>query len=83
MWALLIPSFIFIKLFQNRKNLKKISVRYVYGFFYNEYKAECFYWEFIKILEKILVIIIVNYFASDSLKKTVLLGVTLFLYCLL
>ena len=67
LWSAIIPGYIFYRLYLNRNDLNKISVRYIYGFFYNEYKFTRYYWEFVKIYLKLLLIIIINYFAYESI----------------
>jgi hypothetical protein len=43
-----------------------------YGFLYKEYKINAFYWELIKIFEKIGIIIILNYYFDDIKVKGIL-----------
>ena len=46
-----------------------MSVRMKFGYFYREYKNEIFYWEFIKMYKKILIILILAFYSEDILIK--------------
>ena len=63
LWAFIVPLLLLNQLFKNRKKLKSIKMKIRYGYLYSEYRI--FYWEFVKIYEKILLIIIVEYFDSE------------------
>ena len=58
MWGLGIPLFAFILLQREKDNLKKQETREKYGFLYNGYKKDFFYWEVVIMYRKIMVVFI-------------------------
>ena len=70
-WVVGIPGTILYKLIKNKTNLDSIANYVRYGYFYEEYKI--FYWEFIRIYEKLLIIIAIRLFNTlDSLLSRIL-----------
>lgn len=57
-WGLGIPFFAFVLMSRVRKNLVKMEVKELYGFLYNGYKKEFYYWEVIIMYRKIFMIAI-------------------------
>ena len=60
----IIPLFFFWQIFKNRKNLSNPDIKFRFGLLYNEYESRVFYWEFIKISEKLLITEIFEYYDS-------------------
>ncbi|KAL4432274.1 hypothetical protein ABPG74_020242 [Tetrahymena malaccensis] len=56
-----IPIVFFVYIYQNRKQLEKTKIILAYGFMYDEYKREFFYWQFIKLLLSILLSALVSF----------------------
>lgn len=50
-------------------------MRMRYGILYNEYNLESYYWELMKIIQKTLIILFVNFFNNDDTAK----GTTIFM----
>ena len=82
-WAFFIPLFIFWRLFNARKKLDFVKNRIKYGFLYSEYKPNAFYWEFIKMFEKLCIIVFLSFFESEKMIKGMLILLVIFLYFLL
>ncbi|KAL4435129.1 hypothetical protein ABPG74_003622 [Tetrahymena malaccensis] len=61
-WALLVPLIGFFLIFRIRKKLFTFFNTLNYGLLYLDYKPQHYYWEFIRIIIKITLIFIVNYF---------------------
>jgi hypothetical protein len=57
-WGLGIPFFAFVLMSRVRNNLGRMDVKELYGFLYNGYKKEFYYWEVIIMYRKILMIVI-------------------------
>jgi hypothetical protein len=57
-WGLGIPFFAFILLNRVRTRLTKIDVRETYGFLYNGYKKQFYYWEVVIMYRKIAMVVI-------------------------
>ncbi|KAL4495474.1 hypothetical protein ABPG72_020215 [Tetrahymena utriculariae] len=57
---ILVPLVIFFKLKKQKEKLNFSLVRYKYGFYYSEFKPQFYYWEFIRLNIRILVIMIFN-----------------------
>ncbi|KAL4501507.1 hypothetical protein ABPG72_021314 [Tetrahymena utriculariae] len=49
-YIFIIPIIVFGYIFLNRKNLEKSKMIVTFGFMYDEYKREYYYWQFIKFL---------------------------------
>jgi hypothetical protein len=56
LWGLGIPTVCLIYLYLNRRNLDNISVRLKFGFLFNGFKKTRFYWEFVILYRKIIII---------------------------
>lgn len=54
--------------------------RLIYGFFYSEYELNSYLWEFIKIFQKELMVIILAYYDEKVTVKGMLLVLVMFLY---
>jgi hypothetical protein len=57
-WGLGIPFFALILLIRERKKLAELEIREKFGFLYNGYKLDYFYWEIIIMYRKITLIFI-------------------------
>ena len=79
--GLLIPLFIFMQLQKKRFSLKDQMTKLKYGYLYNEYRI--YYWEFIKIGEKILITLIFEYYDSYVIIKGMLAFIVVFFYFLI
>ncbi|CAD8083698.1 unnamed protein product [Paramecium primaurelia] len=76
----LVPFLFFIFLFILKNKLDEIKLRKHICYVFNEYKQENYYWEFIKIMQKIIMIFIIIYFETNIYLKGSLLGLCLLLY---
>ncbi len=57
-WGLGIPLFAFILMYRERKKLDKVEVKEKFGFLYNGYQVELFFWEIVIMYRKIAMIFI-------------------------
>ncbi|KAL4483835.1 hypothetical protein ABPG72_006210 [Tetrahymena utriculariae] len=62
-WSFLIPLILFIILWRKAESLDDIKVKLKYGFLFKEYKR--WYWEFVKMTQKISIIIVLNFYFQD------------------
>ena len=67
-WCLGIPAVAMLIIIKNRRELTYINIKAKYGFLYNGYKPERFYWEFVIIYRKILVIFISVFISTVSIE---------------
>ena len=81
LWAIGAPLMILWRIFKNRKRLDSITIYIKYGYIYEEYNI--FYWEFIRMYEKILITIVISFYDSDILLKGILVLIILILYRIL
>ena len=51
-----------------------------YGIIYKEYKNELYFWEFIKIYERILLILALNYYIEEIKVKALIIFACITLY---
>lgn len=61
MWVILIPGLVYhrIRKAAFQKRLQTFAVQYKYGFLYREYKVDVYWWEFIKIYQKVGITMII------------------------
>ncbi|CAD8124667.1 unnamed protein product [Paramecium sonneborni] len=80
LFAIVIPSFFFFGLYSNKEKLEKKNIRLLWGYLYNEYKKEAYFWELIKIVEKELIILSLLYYQDSVVAKGVLVLFITYLY---
>ncbi|CAD8108685.1 unnamed protein product [Paramecium primaurelia] len=78
--SLIIPLFFFISLYLNKSTLQQRKIRQKWGYLYNEYKLNAYYWEIIKIIMKQLLIIFLSYYDENIVKKGILLLSLVYIY---
>jgi hypothetical protein len=66
-WGLLVPLLVLLYLVRTRRELSEINTKLRFGFLYNGFKKSKFYWEFLIILRKILIIFIVVFIGNQSI----------------
>ncbi|CAD8120899.1 unnamed protein product [Paramecium sonneborni] len=76
----LIPFSLFFLLYLKREHLDQIKFRRHICYLFNEYNNENYFWEWIKLWKKTVIIIIMTYFETNIFLKASLLGLCLFLY---
>ena len=79
-WAFFLPFIIFYGLYKARHHLEFIEYKIKYGFLYNEYKQRTFYWEFVKMIEKLCITVFLGFFDSQKILKGMLILMTIFFY---
>lgn len=67
----------------NRKKLKFTSIRFSMGLLYNEYRERCYFWEVVKIYQKILIIVFLNYYDDEVKLKGSFVFITILIYMIL
>ncbi|CAG9312680.1 unnamed protein product [Blepharisma stoltei] len=67
-WGIILPTVCLIALIRDKENLKSINIRVRYGFIFNGYKESKFYWEFIILYSKIVLICCSIFYQRISLK---------------
>ena len=80
-WAVGTPLLILFQLIKNRKNLQSIANQVRYGYLYDEY--DIFYWEFIRMYEKILITVILSFYETQISMKGLLVILIIAIYQLL
>ncbi|EAR94058.3 transmembrane protein, putative (macronuclear) [Tetrahymena thermophila SB210] len=66
-YSIIIPGVLFYFLYKNRDNLDKISCRFLLGFLYADYRKKYFYWEYIRLAIKFILIVAAYGFLSYPL----------------
>lgn len=64
-WMIVFPAIFFIYMLFNRRNLRNPKVFQITKFFQAGYKERCFYWEFINMSRKFLVILLTTFLRND------------------
>ncbi|EAR92246.3 transmembrane protein, putative (macronuclear) [Tetrahymena thermophila SB210] len=78
--SFIIPLIFFVILFKNRKNLNNPSFLIKFGFLYKEYKSQFYFWEFIKIIQKTIIMVVLSYFQQLYATKGYLVLFTILIY---
>ncbi|CAD8156959.1 unnamed protein product [Paramecium octaurelia] len=78
--SLILPTYFLISLYSNKSQLNEKRTRQKWGYLYNEYKIQAYYWEIIKIIVKQLLIIFLSYYDENIVKKGILLLSLVYLY---
>ncbi|EAS02888.3 transmembrane protein, putative (macronuclear) [Tetrahymena thermophila SB210] len=68
---------------QKETMLDSSKIRYALGFIYLEYRKDTYYWEMIKIFEKMLIIFVLNMYDSEIKLKGILCFIIIFGYGLI
>jgi hypothetical protein len=58
-----LPLLFFILLFKNRNNLTNESIMLKYEYLLREYKKNAFYWEFFKMINRMIIVWVINYYS--------------------
>ncbi|EAR83879.2 transmembrane protein, putative (macronuclear) [Tetrahymena thermophila SB210] len=58
LWGVAIPFFILKNIYNNKSRLDLYEVKLKFGFLYVDYKKQYYYWEFIKIYKKVIIMVI-------------------------
>jgi hypothetical protein len=67
LWGLFTPLTILMHLIRRRKQLKEILTKLRFGFLYNGFKKSKFYWEFVIMYRKVLIICCVVFIGNRSI----------------
>ncbi|CAG9309797.1 unnamed protein product [Blepharisma stoltei] len=81
-WGIGIPAICLMGLMKNRRNLNDLGVRLKFGFFFNGYSGKCYYWEFVILYRKILVICCSVFLTNISTSIQALTVTILLIACL-
>ena len=79
-WIIIFPLTIFIIINKNKNQLQSLVMQLKYGILYKEYKPQNFYWEFVKIYKRILLILALNYYIEEIKIKALLIFSCITLY---
>ena len=58
-----VPLIFVVILYLNRNNLKNKKVVLKYGYLLKEYKQSAYFWEFVKMMQRMLIMFVVNFYA--------------------
>jgi hypothetical protein len=84
-WGILAPAICLAILIQHRRNLKDIKIRLKLGFLFNGYNNQFYYWEFLIMYRKVLIIFCSTFLSSISiniqaLTVAIILNVSLYIH---
>ncbi|KRX02444.1 Pectin lyase fold/virulence factor [Pseudocohnilembus persalinus] len=81
-WVILLPSLMFYMLFKQKKNgtLQNSKNLYKFGFLYQEYKQDAFYWELVKVVQKTLIVAVIQLYSNEIKEKAILVFEIVFIY---
>ncbi|KAL4430441.1 hypothetical protein ABPG74_013291 [Tetrahymena malaccensis] len=80
LWGFILPMSILKILFTHKNKLDYATIRLPYGFLYQDYKQQRFYWEFIKSYMKILMVVVLNFYGDPFNNKLVIIMIILLIY---
>ncbi|KAL4462094.1 hypothetical protein ABPG74_000939 [Tetrahymena malaccensis] len=81
--TIIIPLLIFQYLYRYKEKLSSIKMMKRLGFLYYEFKKKCYYWQFVSIFQKILIIILLNVFDQYETIKGTLFLVIMYSYSII
>ncbi|CAD8213993.1 unnamed protein product [Paramecium octaurelia] len=79
-WVALLPLIFLYRVYTYRFHLNNRHIRSRWGFFYNEYDTSAYYWEFVKIFQKELMVIFLTFYEDYVLIKGALVILVLLYY---
>jgi hypothetical protein len=82
MWAIAAPALLLLRMYKRRRCFHKDNDRVMFGFMYNGYKKSHFYWEFIIMYRKIVIITISVFMGNMSTTVQALIVVVILLVSL-
>ena len=65
LWGIIVPFCIFIALYRNRRNLHNHKIKYRFGFLFSGYLRKRFFWEFVIIAKKFVLVVLTVIMQSD------------------
>ncbi|KAL4461589.1 hypothetical protein ABPG74_016213 [Tetrahymena malaccensis] len=80
LWIVALPMALFLILFLNKQRLQRLNLELKFGFIYKEYKINAYYWEFVKMFIKIIIILCLNFYSQNTLVKGNLILVSIIFY---
>ncbi|EWS71353.1 transmembrane protein, putative, partial (macronuclear) [Tetrahymena thermophila SB210] len=80
--TIVLPAFLFIQIYisQRRHGLNDVKINLKYGFLFQEYKDSVYFWEIIKIIQKIVIIILLNFYSQVVMVKGILIYLVILFY---
>jgi hypothetical protein len=66
-WVIGVPTVSLIMLYRNRKKLSRIEIRLKFAFLFNGYKQQYYYWEFVILYRKIILITCAVFLGNSSI----------------
>ncbi|EAR87179.2 transmembrane protein, putative (macronuclear) [Tetrahymena thermophila SB210] len=82
-WVFIIPAILFFLLRRNKDKLEFSEIKLKYGFLYKEYQNYSFYWEFVKMAEKLAIILVLNFYSQSIITKGILVFIIIAAYGIL
>ncbi|EAR99907.2 transmembrane protein, putative (macronuclear) [Tetrahymena thermophila SB210] len=79
-YVFIIPILIFILLYKNKQQLEFSELQSKFGYLLREYRVDKYYWEFVRMIERMIIVIILGIYSQDSLTKSVLIFLTIITY---
>ncbi|EGR29144.1 hypothetical protein IMG5_161980, partial [Ichthyophthirius multifiliis] len=80
LWLIALPAYFLRNLVLNKEKLDYATIRLQYGFLYQDYKQNSYYWEYIKSYKKLLVVIILNFYGEPYTNKLIIILIVFLLY---
>ncbi|CAG9321985.1 unnamed protein product [Blepharisma stoltei] len=82
LWGIGIPTTCLFLIMKNKDRLNDINIRIKYGFLFNGYKSRSYYWEFVIIYRKIIIICCTVFLATVSVNIQALTTLFVLVACL-
>ncbi|OMJ86295.1 hypothetical protein SteCoe_12207 [Stentor coeruleus] len=84
-WGTAVPAYIFYQIHKKRKNLYEYEVKFEYGFLFNGYLHSRYYWEFIILSKKLIIVFLTVFMESEydtSLQSVLVITFLIFFFIL-
>ncbi|EWS73141.1 transmembrane protein, putative (macronuclear) [Tetrahymena thermophila SB210] len=79
-FVFLFPYILLRQLKNSKNNLQELKVKRKYSILYKEYTQKCYYWEFVKMAQKLSIILSLNFYSQDIKTKGILVFITITFY---
>ncbi|KAL4474430.1 hypothetical protein ABPG72_007829 [Tetrahymena utriculariae] len=82
LWVVVLPTILFIKIYisKQKHTLNRAVTNLKYGFLYQEYQEQAYYREFIKIIQKMAIVLILNFYSQYIIIKGILVYIVILFY---
>ncbi|CAK64171.1 unnamed protein product (macronuclear) [Paramecium tetraurelia] len=76
----ILPLIILLKLIKIRKHFNSDRFRKIWGYIFNDYQESCYYWEILRIFQRLIIILTLNFNEEQIITKGCIMFIILLFY---